>query len=98
MNKSTAPVPCETGWYSPGGKMACEICPTGHMCPNVKSANLPIPCINGTYSNVTGSSDCRVCPAGFMCLDPRHAPVSCVEGFYSPLGIPQCLLCPQGHR
>ena len=98
QNKSAAPVLCESGHYSPFGKTLCEKCPLGHMCPNVESTISPIPCINGTYSNVTGSNDCEICPAGYSCLDPRQSPVLCIEGFYSPSGIPQCFLCPEGHR
>ena len=76
--------------------MECKECPPGHMCPNVDSS--AIPCINGTYSNITASTDCKICPAGYSCLDPREEPVACTSGFYSPKGIPQCLVCPAGHR
>lgn len=95
LNKSAAPVPCESGSYSPFEVMVCKKCPPGHMCPNAKSS---IPCMNGTYSNGTASTDCKICPAGYSCLDPREQPVACSEGFYSPSGIPQCLACPAGHR
>lgn len=78
--------------------MACKVCPRGHMCPEVDSANLPIACMNGTYSNITASTECKVCPAGYSCLDVKEAPERCNEGFYSPLGIPQCFLCTEGHR
>ena len=77
--------------------MLCKKCPRGHMCPTAMSAS-PVPCTNGTYSNTNGSVVCKICPAGYSCLVPHQTPVSCIEGFYSPLGIPQCLPCPQGYR
>lgn len=77
--------------------MTCKKCPLGNKC-SVKETSAPLPCLNGTYANETASQDCKICPAGYSCLDPKQTPVLCSPGFYSPSGIPQCLLCPSGHR
>ena len=97
MNKSVRPVVCEAGFYSTSGETVCHECPRGTMCPEIKTSS-PIHCTNGTYSNRTASTKCTVCPGGYSCLDPRVTPEICGEGFYSPLKIAQCLICPGGHR
>ena len=98
LNKSATPVACESGFYSPSGEMTCKECRPGYMCPTPEPISIPIPCINGTYSNSTRSTSCKVCPVGYSCLDPGQTPVLCQQGFYSPSGTAQCLICPAGHR
>ena len=38
------------------------ICSTGHECPG--NTSLPVPCLNGYYSNIAGVSSCFLCTAG----------------------------------
>lgn len=58
----------------------------------------PLACSNGTYANLTGSTECKICPAGYSCSDPQVTPKPCPNGFYSGDGALYCLECPAGYR
>ena len=40
------------------------VCPVGHYCPGGIASYLPVPCDNGTYSDVEGLDACKTCPPG----------------------------------
>ncbi len=80
-----------------------EACPVGHYCPRGDVSPCPIPCPNGTFSDVPGQqqeSDCLLCTAGFYCnQEGLIAPVGpCPGGYYCPEGTdyPYEWPCPVG--
>jgi hypothetical protein len=49
---------------------ALVTCTAGHYCPLGTSLGTDVPCLPGSYSNVTGlskASSCTPCPVGFWC-------------------------------
>lgn len=98
QNKSTSPVPCSAGEYSPGGKMTCSDCPKGFSCPRNESLSSPIACRNSTYSVSTGAIKCLECPAGKSCVYSDQPPVECNNGTYSTGSSVNCSPCPAGYR
>jgi hypothetical protein len=97
QNKSTIPVPCSAGEYSPGGTISCSDCPKGFYCPKNKLSS-PIFCPNGTYSDSTGAVECVECPPGKSCVYGHQSPLECDNGTYSTGGSVRCTLCPAGYR
>uniref|UniRef100_A0A3Q3IVN5 Uncharacterized protein n=1 Tax=Monopterus albus TaxID=43700 RepID=A0A3Q3IVN5_MONAL len=90
-------LPCPPGTYSPQFGLShveqCLICPAGsegglcpvaHYCPEGSAS--PVPCLAGTYSNLTGQSVCSRCLPGYYCPDKtgNFTKFPCPPGFYCP--------------
>ena len=74
-------------------------CTIGHYCP--MGSTLPQPCLNGTYSNVTGLAECFQCPSGFYCPEGtvHYEDYPCHAGYYCLVGTTRWneYPCPEGH-
>lgn len=61
---------CDPGFYCPGGNdvpnPVATPCPIGLHCP--AGSNSPVPCVPGTFTNLTQQDTCLTCPAGFYCV------------------------------
>eukprot|EP00929_Paragymnodinium_shiwhaense_P036218 TRINITY_DN19440_c0_g1_i2.p1 TRINITY_DN19440_c0_g1~~TRINITY_DN19440_c0_g1_i2.p1 ORF type:complete len:1136 (+),score=120.67 TRINITY_DN19440_c0_g1_i2:82-3489(+) len=56
-------LPCPAGSFSKTGTLLeCEQCPRGHFCGT--GAQVPTPCLVGTYAETVGSSICTACSNG----------------------------------
>ncbi|XP_030258688.1 zonadhesin isoform X7 [Sparus aurata] len=70
---------------------SATLCPRGFYCPGGGIDPNPIPCPNGTYSEVPGlreAGECVQCPEGKYCYSqqPQEQPIT------NPTGV-----CPHGH-
>lgn len=80
------------------------LCPLGHACP--EGTAFPVPCQEGTISDIVGNSECRLCPAGFQCVrrisfegtsDGVYVMDECSPGHWCPTGTgTDAQLCPRG--
>ncbi|XP_041098352.1 SCO-spondin [Polyodon spathula] len=93
---------CAPGFYCSGGAetsmpvdgVSGDRCPKGLYCP--KGSVLPLPCPDGSYTNITGAAECLDCPAGYYCLSGQSVQL-CPEGHYCPGGTGlDRLPCPPG--
>ncbi|XP_077985306.1 uncharacterized protein LOC144439946 [Glandiceps talaboti] len=93
---------CDEGFYcsgaaydpSPTDGSTGDVCPIGHYCPI--GTEIPIPCSNGTYMNVTNAAECLECPEGYYCIRGDY-PIACEAGYYCPPGTAYDLEpCPPG--
>ncbi|XP_028563977.2 uncharacterized protein LOC114585457 [Podarcis muralis] len=86
--------PSPTGFSDQGGP-----CPMGHFCPDGTSQ--PLPCVAGTYNNLTGQASCFSCPAGYFCPENTtdYSQFPCPPGFYCPEGTKFATKfpCPRGY-
>lgn len=76
---------CDPGFYCPGGddvpNPVATPCPIGLHCP--AGSGSPVPCIAGTFTNLTQQDTCLTCPAGFYCV-----PEEVIQGRVTPsLGV-----------
>ena len=77
---SGSQVPCEEGFYCPGGTEAKQACAVGTYNPNTQKSSI---------------SDCLACPAGFYCPSTNTSiPLSCTVGNYCPLRSSTLTPCP----
>mmetsp|Transcript_6632 Transcript_6632/g.24821 ORF Transcript_6632/g.24821 Transcript_6632/m.24821 type:complete len:4721 (-) Transcript_6632:61-14223(-) len=98
--QSEATLDCAAGFYCTNGSstrapldgLAGNVCPMGHYCPRGSSA--PLPCAEGTYTDIVEQSSCKACPRGYYCQNATSDPVDCPAGKYCPEGtgytIPEC--------
>ncbi|XP_070399343.1 multiple epidermal growth factor-like domains protein 6 [Nothobranchius furzeri] len=95
---------CQAGSYCPGGDTASTgseggLCPTSHYCPEASAS--PMPCLAGTYTNLTGQPACSRCPAGYYCPEKTgdFTEFPCPPGFYCPDGTKHATQfpCPRGY-
>lgn len=54
------------------------------------------PCPSGYYNSSASELLCTICPAGSYCSDATIGPTACADGFYSFLGMTECVKCPPG--
>ncbi|KAF1404206.1 hypothetical protein FQV23_0001057, partial [Spheniscus humboldti] len=91
----TAPSgPCLAGYYclsgasspSPPGELHWKggPCPVSHFCP--EGTSFPLPCLAGTYNNLTRQAACFPCAAGYYCPEntTSYSMNPCPAGFYCP--------------
>jgi hypothetical protein len=81
----TPTVPCSPGYYCPGGiatPSISEACPLGHSCPT--GSYQPVPCLAGSYANLTTQAACTPCPASYYCVSTTIQPAACPVGYYCP--------------
>ncbi|XP_049431864.1 signal peptide, CUB and EGF-like domain-containing protein 3 [Epinephelus fuscoguttatus] len=75
---------------------SATLCPRGFYCPGGGIDPNPVPCPNGTYSEIPGlrdASECVQCPQGKYCYsqEPHLQPITrptgvCPHGHYCPAG------------
>ncbi|XP_036928145.1 uncharacterized protein LOC119004899 isoform X4 [Acanthopagrus latus] len=75
---------------------SATLCPRGFYCPGGGIDPNPIPCPNGTYSEIPGlreAGECVQCPEGKYCYSqqPQEQPITnptgvCPHGHYCPVG------------
>ncbi|XP_062603182.1 uncharacterized protein LOC134264959 [Saccostrea cucullata] len=86
---------CDPGFYCPGGDSVpnpvATPCPIGLHCP--AGSGSPVPCVPGTFTNLTQQDTCLTCPAGFYCVPEEVIAGNsssgyslCSKGFYCPAG------------
>jgi len=61
-------------------------CPVSHFCP--EGTGFPLPCLAGTYNNLTRQAACFPCAAGYYCPEntTSYSMNPCPAGFYCPKG------------
>lgn len=72
---------CVLGMWEKGGP-----CPVSHFCP--EGTSFPLPCLAGTYNNLTRQAACFLCAAGYYCPEntTSYSMNPCPAGFYCPKG------------
>jgi len=84
---------CEEGTFSSAGLTKCFECPAGFECP-YKDKQYAKLCPSGTYS--TGNQTlCIECPDHHRCPH-RDSIEKCEDGWFSPRGLAECMICPLG--
>ncbi|OPJ68136.1 hypothetical protein AV530_013665 [Patagioenas fasciata monilis] len=105
----TAPSgPCSAGFYCLSGASSPSPlgiwekggpCPVSHFCP--EGTSLPLPCLAGTYNNLTRQAACFPCAAGYYCPEntTSYSTNPCPAGFYCPKGTRFAteFPCPRGY-
>ena len=97
--------PCVSGFYNPQPLAAvCQTCPKGTFgafsnatsCANCTSVST----WPNSFTSMTTSTSCSICPwatpvskDGMNCIQPIPP---CPAGFYPPLYLTYCVLCPSG--
>ena len=104
-NQTVVSGPCLAGYYCNKGSpdMAPTnithggICPPGTRCPT--GSSVPIPCVAGTYNNMSGQASCTVCPNGFYCPANSTYPIDCPSGYWCEQGatVADTNACPAGY-
>ncbi|KAM8989348.1 uncharacterized protein PRD47_016773 [Ara ararauna] len=83
-----------TGTWEKGGH-----CPVSHFCP--EGSSFPLPCLAGTYNNLTRQAACFPCAAGYYCPEntTSYSANPCPAGFYCPKGTRFAteFPCPRGY-
>ncbi|XP_026719422.1 zonadhesin-like [Athene cunicularia] len=86
--------PSPAGMWEKGGP-----CPVSHFCP--EGSNFPLPCLAGTYNNLTRQAACFPCAAGYYCPEntTSYSMNPCPAGFYCPKGTRFAteFPCPRGY-
>ena len=69
----------------------CKVCPLGFQQQN-EGSTFCLPCLTGTFQNVTGSSSCKHCPIGFRNGETeKDSCTSCPKGTFQNLaGAANC--------
>ncbi|PKU33190.1 zonadhesin-like isoform x4 [Limosa lapponica baueri] len=74
-------------------------CPVSHFCP--EGTSFPLPCLAGTYNNLTRQAACFPCAAGYYCPEntTSYSMNPCPAGFYCPKGTRFAteFPCPRGY-
>ncbi|XP_010220891.1 PREDICTED: uncharacterized protein LOC104575254 [Tinamus guttatus] len=83
-----------TGAWEKGGP-----CPVSHFCP--EGTSFPLPCLAGTYNDLTRQAACFPCAAGYYCPEnaTSYTMNPCPAGFYCPKGTKFAteFPCPRGY-
>ncbi|CAM9824345.1 unnamed protein product [Bubo scandiacus] len=86
--------PSPAGMWEKGGP-----CPVSHFCP--EGSSFPLPCLAGTYNNLTRQAVCFPCAAGYYCPEntTSYSMNPCPAGFYCPKGTRFAteFPCPRGY-
>ena len=88
-------VACLSGEYSTGFDDRCQVCPTGHRCPNTNKG--PIPCLFNEYQHNTNQTVCLPIGSNVETWNKHTQPTPCQTGYYSPYGENYCRVCPDGY-
>lgn len=85
-------VPCTAGTYSSTGNAPCTPSPIGRFV-STSGALQSVPCLPGTYQNLTGQLGCITASAGFYVADAgASSQLVCAVGYTSLAGAIACEL------
>ena len=92
---------CSVGQYfnsyssSDGVVVGCDSCPLGYSCAG--GCYDPVPCAEGEYSSVYGSSSCTSCSSGYYTTNSASSVCNqCPAGYYCSSTSSAPVICPAG--